>query len=128
MDSGGKGGYQKPRTVYFAGRDDLPSEPQAYMAHRGDFTTVPPPTEMDARPATPTLPHRHWSLVPGQGWDQEMLLQQENSDVVMDRLIAQNQAEQAMQTSGPPAGSSADRGLRPTFAQASFHPTARSAT
>ncbi|OLP82755.1 Ribosomal RNA large subunit methyltransferase J [Symbiodinium microadriaticum] len=148
-DSGGKGGYQKPRTVYFAGRDDLHSEPRAYMAHRGDFTRVPPPIEMDARPATPTLPRTsfgwrgstghlvftfelgrparppgtwprllllrlrrrlwglglllppssrrlwqlsaaassNWSLVPGQDWDQEMLLQQENSDVVMDRLI-----------------------------------------
>ena len=174
-DHHGKGGYQKPRTVYFAVRDEPPEEPHAYTARRDDFTRVPPPSELDAQPLTgvgprtsldgvappatlssllswdgrrdtrareaeaghttstssllpaasgsgsPTASSRqvalatssssaaassNWSLVPGRDWDQEMLFQalQENSDVVMDRLISQAQAGQhQVQTAGPMA-------------------------
>ena len=42
-----KGGGFKPRTVYFAVSDPEPVEPKGFMANRGDFSRVPPPTSLD---------------------------------------------------------------------------------
>ncbi|CAE7591026.1 RE1 [Symbiodinium sp. CCMP2592] len=164
----GKHGSHKPRTVYFAVREDVEDQPNGYMASRGDFTNVPPPSDLDSPPqprvatsldgvaptsltemlnwsgraaegptsratapsfslpsprpvSTATFPtassssasatacspptasaSSQWSLVPGKDWDHEMLFAalRENSDVVMDQLLAQARGSE-QQTAGP---------------------------
>ncbi|CAE7367988.1 RE1 [Symbiodinium necroappetens] len=157
-----KSGGPKPRTVYFAVSDPEPVEPKGFMANRGDFSRVPPPTSLDPpraeaeRPRSSldaglsvelvgqigtrargelygglvvfafapdgrygdsslpvpsvTLPAAssagpQWNLVPGADWDHEMLFAalRENSDVVMDQLLAQAQQQEQHMTAGPMA-------------------------
>ncbi|CAE7485137.1 RE2 [Symbiodinium sp. CCMP2592] len=56
-----KKGPPKPRTVYFAVKDEDHGENQAYMAYR----RVPPPTSLDERPASaPTAPNSLSGVAP----------------------------------------------------------------